>query len=193
MLPKVNKILEHALGNDKFLGQNKTTVSIVRSFMFAGAPLDGFNSSHDRYDLQRSKLRKLHRNFLIPMLEEISVQGVGPLLFNYYSESILDVYVVDRTLKDLPLLVGIICFIFIMTFVRVGSFFIAFFSTLATGNCFFLTHVLYIVLVQANYLAVYHLLSAFILFALGTYNLFIIYDMWLETETIAIKGVEALP
>ena len=113
--------------------------------------------------------------------------------FYFYSESILDVYVIDRTLKDLPLLLSSIVFIFFLVYARVGSFFISFFCILATVNCFFFSHIMYVVLMQATYLAVYHLLSAFILLGLGSYNIFIIYDIWLETETLPIKGHHALP
>ena len=77
---------------------------------------------------------------------------------------------------------------------RVGSIFISFFSVLTTANSFFIAHMFYTLITQSNFLIIYHLLSGFFLVALGTYNLFILYDVWIETEiNIPLKGDDALP
>lgn len=193
--PKTSRLVIYVLGAGSTVNAQEAKASIMRSFMHAGFPLEGYNSTLEKPLVQRDVLRSFHRETFIPFLEGLAETGLkgGEVLFFFYSESILDVYVIDRTLKDLPLLLSSMIFIFILVYVRVGSLFIGFFGLLATVNCFFFSHILYVVLVQARYLAVYHLLSVFILLGLGSYNLFIIYDMWIETETLPIKGFHALP
>ena len=192
---KTSKLLSFTLGSGSVVNSAKASSSVIRSFVNAGSPLDGFNGTDDRRAIQRDKLRTFHRNVFIPFLEDISLKGLkgGKIKFYFYSESILDVYIIDRTLKDLPLLLSSVLLIFLLVYVRVGSFFISAFGVLSTINCFFFAHIIYVVMVQATYLAVYHLLSAFILLGLGSYNIFIIYDIWIETETLPIKGHVALP
>ena len=192
---KTARLLSYCLGAGSNVNGQEARASIMRGYIFAGAPLEGFIAPNEKRALQRDKLRQFHRTTMIPFFEDISLTGLsgGKVQFYFYSEAILDVYVIDRTLKDLPLLLSSIIFIMILVWLRVGSIFITFFGVLSTINCFFFSHIIYVVCVQATYLAVYHLLSAFILLGLGSYNLFIIYDVWIETETLPIKGPHALP
>ena len=71
----VKLFFRFTLGSGSVVNNQQAKASVIRSFMNAGSPLEGFNSTEDRRFIQRDKLRTFHRNIFIPVLQGIALKG----------------------------------------------------------------------------------------------------------------------
>lgn len=171
-------LLAFSLDVHSMITKDDVTAKCVRSVVFNGFPLKGFQHAEDRKDEQIKILNKYTKEAFADTLASMYKNGVGGMDF-YYNNMALFFDAIDKqVIYDLLLAAGSFLFIFCFIWVNTGSLWITGWALLGILTNFFGANLVYRVLLDFQYIGIFHVLSVFIILGIGADDVFVFFNTW---------------
>ena len=163
----------HAVINEKIV-----KAKCVRSVLFNGFPLKGFTHAEDRKDKQTNILNEYTKEAFAGTLANMYKNKVGGMDF-YYNNMALFFDAIDKqVIYDLLLAAGSFLFIFCFIWINTGSLWITSWALLGILTNFFGANLVYRMLLDFQYIGIFHVLSVFIILGIGADDVFVFFNTW---------------
>ena len=160
------------------ISEKVVAAKCVRSVVFNGFPLKGFKHAEDRKDEQTKILNGYTKEAFADTLANMYKNGVGNMDF-YYNNLALFFDAIDKqVIYDLLLAAGSFLFIFCFIWINTGSLWITSWALLGILTNFFGANLVYRVLLDFQYIGIFHVLSVFIILGIGADDVFVFFNTW---------------
>ena len=173
--------LDYVLAEKAEISQTKAKSHAVRGYMSVGFPLDGYDEADEKVEKQESELSDFYDDTFTKKAEKHFKKAAAGLNFYYISPIITGNFILATVLRDIGLFLGSFTFIFLFMWFQTRSLFITFFGIMSVVNGFIITDILYICVLQYEYLGIFHVLSLFIVLGIGADDIFVFVDTWTES------------
>lgn len=155
----------------------------VRSIMFNGRPLKGFENGQDRKKEQNEIIKRNMVNGFSVFLNNKYKSGLGDLKF-YYMNLDLFFHAVDKQVVwDLLLALGSLLFIFCFIWFQTGSLWITGWAIFGIVTNFFGANLIYRIILDFRFIGIFHVLSVFMILGIGADDVFVFFNTWKLMET----------
>ena len=189
-IPQTNSLLEYCLGKDSSISPRKVHSSAIRGNVVVGFPLEGFKFSEELEEEQKDKVYDFLRGNFMKSADKVYEKGIKGVSFNYGSQDVITVYLDIAVQRDMLLIIGSIVFIFLFMWFQTRSFFITSMAMASILNGFVITDLIYVTMLEMQYLGPFHVLSLFIVLGIGADDVFVFLDTWKETEHLVFPSDE---
>lgn len=160
------------------IDESSVSAKCVRSVVFNGFPLKGFKHAEDRKEEQTKILNEYTKEAFANTLSSMYENGVGNMAF-YYNNMALFFDAIDKqVIYDLLLAAGSFLFIFCFIWINTGSLWITSWALLGILTNFFGANLVYRVLLDFQYIGIFHVLSVFIILGIGADDVFVFFNTW---------------
>ena len=149
--------------------------------MSAGYPLDGYKDDEDDEEGQDEEVLSFYKDELVDIANEHFEKARDGINFYYTSGLLMQDFILNSVLRDILLFIGSFSFIFLFMWFQTGSLFITFFGIISVVNGFIITDILYICILQYEYVGIFHVLTLFIVLGIGADGIFVFMDTWKES------------
>ena len=158
----------------------KDTVSAkcIRSVVFNGLPLKGYKHAEDRKEEQVTAINKLIQDAFADTLTKRYENGVGDMDLYYLNLPLFFDAIDKQVIYDLLLAAGSFLFIFCFIWINTGSLWITCWALLGILTNFFGANLVYRVLLDFQYIGIFHVLSVFIILGIGADDVFVFFNTW---------------
>ncbi len=150
----------------------------IRSLIFNGFPLKGYKHADDRKVEQENEMKKLVQEAFADQLAEKYESGVGDMDMYYNSLPLFFDAIDKQVIYDLLLAAGSFAFIFCFIWINTGSLWITSWALLGILTNFFGANLVYRVLLDFQYIGIFHVLSVFIILGIGADDVFVFFNTW---------------
>ncbi len=171
-------VLAFSLDINSVINNNMVKATCVRSLIFNGLPLQGYRHSEDRKTEQENKLKENVQKAFADQLAKKYETGVGEMDMYYLSLPLFFDAVDKQVIYDLLLAAGSFAFIFCFIWINTGSLWITCWALLGILTNFFGANLVYRVLLDFQYIGIFHVLSVFIILGIGADDVFVFFNTW---------------
>ena len=171
-------ILAFSLDIKAVISRNLVTAQCLRSLIFNGLPLRGYRHVDDKKQQQKDQLKIYVQKAFAKNLASKYETGVGDMDMYYLSLPLFFDAVDNQVIYDLLLAAGSFAFIFCFIWVSTGSLWITSWALLGILTNFFGANLIYRVLLDFQYIGIFHVLSVFIILGIGADDVFVFFNTW---------------
>ena len=172
--PQTAEDFKYFLGKDAIITDTEVFNNLTRAAFPMGYPLDN-NSSKSDYNI----IKDFCADYFIPEIDNALEVTKGQALdVVYVSFIIFDVYIMGDVFKDMALAIGSISFIIIFMRVVTKSFWITLWAVMSIISCFFITNLIYRIILDYIYFGYFHVIAIFIILGIGADDFFVYFNAW---------------
>ena len=158
--------------------RDAVSAKCIRSVVFNGLPLKGYKHAEDRKEEQITAINKLIQEAFADTLTKRYEKGVGDMDLYYLNLPLFFDAIDKQVIYDLLLAAGSFLFIFCFIWINTGSLWITCWALLGILTNFFGANLVYRVLLDFQYIGIFHVLSVFIILGIGADDVFVFFNTW---------------
>ena len=143
-----------------------------------GWPLEGNITDKEGHKLVSSFLQ----NEVKPSLAESTDKYKDDIELSYISVKLFEDDVMQQAMYDLLLAVGSLAFIFCFIWFITQSIWITGWAVMSIITSFWITNLIYRIVLDYVYIGYFHLIAIFIILGIGADDIFVFYNSWKETS-----------
>ncbi|OHS95248.1 hypothetical protein TRFO_02231 [Tritrichomonas foetus] len=176
-----DRVIQTYFGSD--YDPDARTTTRMRSMFPFGLPIKGYRNKGDRQAEQTAKLGKWQQGFLQPMRDMSKAKPKGVIPYGGFPFA-LNYDISDLILKQVWWLVGSFLFMFVFAVFVMKSFFVAILGTIGVFLPIPCALAIVNIVFQIHHIDVINVIALFLICGIGADCLFIIFELFRQSETI---------
>ena len=180
---------QYHLAENAVITPDSATSMITRSRIVMGWPLAPYNNTEIEEEKQLEEIKDFQVDNFLDIVDRKFKDGVGEMDFFYGSRQLLTNKISKQVIMDMSLAFGSLIFIVIFVLIQTGSFWVTLLAVLSILTSFLGANFIYRVVLDYQYLGIFHVLTIFIILGIGADNIFIVFDSWKESSFYSYKSL----